>query len=190
MQLSRKALNARWAWTSAAAIAVLAALNFADASLRAKTGFGTVNLEGVATGWGLRQIFDHWTSPPDAALAGFGLGFDYLLMPLYGAALYYGAIAARERFTPKPGRTRRIMAILAMAPIAAALCDACENGLEIAMLIGGPSDALAGLALEATTAKFTGISIGLMLSLAAVAGLLWAAVKRKKNEKENGDAKA
>ena len=190
MQLSRKSLNARWAWTSAAAVVVLGVLAFADARLRAKTGFGTADLQGVSTGWGLRQIFDRWTIPPDAALAGFDLGFDYLLMPLYGAALYFGAIAARERFAPKPGRARRIMAILAMAPIAASLCDACENALQMAMLLGGPSDALARLTLEATTAKFAGISIGLLLSLAALAALIGAAMSRKKKSEEDGDLKA
>ena len=95
MQLSRKALNARWAWTSAAAISALLVLILSDTYLRARTGFGAVDLQGVKTGWGIRVILDRWTSPPDATLAGFGLGFDYLFMPLYAVALYLGTIAAR-----------------------------------------------------------------------------------------------
>ena len=43
MQLSRKALNARWAWTSAAAVAALLALNFAEMILKAS--------ELVLVGW-------------------------------------------------------------------------------------------------------------------------------------------
>ena len=184
MQLSRKALNARWAWTSAAAVAALLALNFAEMILKARTGYGTVDMQGVSTGWGIRLIADHWTSPPASALAGFNLGFDYLFMPLYGASLYFGSIVARERFAPKPGAWRRIMALLAMAPVAAALCDACENGLEIAMLVSGPTDLLAGLALQATAAKYAGVLIGLLLSLAALVSLFLAAVKKPKPKDE------
>ena len=181
MQLSRKALNACWAWTSAAAFAALVVLNLTDTILKARTGFGAVDLQNVPTAWGIRWIMDHWTSPPDSALAGFGLGFDYLFMALYGAALFYGAIAARERFAPTPGRARRILALLAMAPIAGALCDACENGLQLVMLTRGPSQTLAALAAEATTAKYAGVFIGLALTLAAVVGLF---VKRKEQEAE------
>jgi len=182
MQLSRKALNARWAWTSAAAVAAMLVLNLADTVLRARTGYGAVDLQGVGTGWGLRQIFDRWISPPDSVLVGFGLGFDYLFMPLYGAALYFGAIVARERFAAKPGARRRIMALLAMAPIAGALFDACENGLEIAMLSNGPSDTLAALAAEATTAKYAGVLVGLALTLAAVVSLLVTAARTRKEK--------
>ena len=176
MQLSRKALNACWAWTSAAAFAALVVLNLTDTILKARTGFGAVDLQNVPTAWGIRWIMDHWTSPPDSALAGFGLGFDYLFMPLYGAALFYGAIVARERYAPGPGRMRRILSALAIAPVAGALFDACENGLQIVMLTQGPSQVLATLAAEATMAKFAGVFIGLALSLAAVVGLF---AKRK-----------
>ena len=171
MQLSRKALNARWAWTSAAAIAAFLVLSLADTYLRARTGYGAVDLQGVRTGWGVRVILDRWTSPPDSALAGFGLGFDYLFMPLYAVALYLGTIAARERFAPRQGTRRRIMELLAMAPIAGALFDVCENSLQLTMLVRGPSDLLAMLAAEATLAKFIGFYTGLALTLVAVAGL-------------------
>jgi hypothetical protein len=179
MQLSRKALNARWAWTSAAAFAALVVLSLTDALLKAKSGYGAADLQNVPTDWGIRSIMDHWTSPPNSALAGFGLGFDYLFMALYGAALFYGAIAARERFAPQPGRMRRILAALAIAPVAGALFDACENGLQMAMLTNGPSQVLATLAAEATAAKFVGIAVGLALTLAAVVAMF---VKRKEEE--------
>ena len=182
MQLSRKTLNARWAWTSAAAFAALVVLSLIDTVLKAKSGFGAADLQNVPTDWGIRLIMDRWTSPPASVLAGFGLGFDYLFMPLYGAALFYGGIAARERFAPGLGRLRRILAALAIAPVAGALFDACENGLQMVMLTQGPNQVLATLAMEATTAKFAGILIGLALSLAAVVGMF---VKRK--EKEAGD---
>jgi hypothetical protein len=176
MQLSRKTLNARWAWTSAAAVAALAVLSLTDTLLKAKTGFGAADLQNVPTDWGVRWIMDHWASPPNSVLIGFALGFDYLFIPLYAAALYFGAIAARERFTPKPGRAQRIMALMAMAPVAGALFDACENALQMVMLTNGPSQILATLATEATTAKYAGVAVGLALTAAAGVGLF---VKRK-----------
>lgn len=176
MQLTRKALNARWAWTSGAAIAALVALNLLDTILKVRTGYGVADLQGVTTGWGLRVIIDHWTSPPNAALAGFGLGFDYLFMPLYAAALYYGGIIATERFAPRPGHRHRIMTFLAAAPIAGALFDACENALQLYMLMHSPNDTMAILAAEATTAKFAGVVIGLVMTILALLGML---VKRK-----------
>jgi hypothetical protein len=170
MQLTRKALNARWAWTSATAVAVLVVLNALDTLLKARTGFGTFDLQGVSTGWGVRVIVDRWTSPPDAALAGFGLGLDFLFMPLYAVALYCGGIIATDRFAPNPGHLHRIMTFLAAAPVAAALFDVCENGLELYMLVRSPTDTLAVFAAEATAAKFAGIAIGLALSVLALAG--------------------
>lgn len=175
MQLSRKSLNARWAWTTVAAFVLLAALNMIEGALKARTAYGTVDLQGVGTGWSIRVIMDHWTSPPDSVLAGFSLGLDFLFIPLYGAALFFGSIAAMDRFAPRPGRLRRIMTLFAFAPVAAAICDAVENSLELVMLTAGPTDALARLALEATAAKYVGVAIGLIL---AIAGLVGRYVKR------------
>lgn len=180
MQLSRKALNARWAWTTGAAIALLIVLNLLDSVLRARTGYGTVGMQGVGTGWGIRSIADHWVSPPDAVLAGFALGLDFLFIPLYGAALFFGSLAALDRFAPQPGRLRRIMTLLALAPIGAAICDGIENSLELFMLQRAATDTLASLALEATAAKYVGILIGIVLSLAALVGRF---VKRKDQAK-------
>ncbi len=177
MQLSRKALNARWAWATAAAIVLFVALYLVDSELRARTGYGTVSLQGVGTGWGIRVIADHWTSPPDAVLAGFALGLDYLFIPLYGAALFFGSLAAVDRFAPKPGQRRRIMTLLALAPVAAAICDVIENSVDVMMLTHTATDMLASIALEATAAKYLGILVGIVLSVAALVGRLW----RRKN---------
>ncbi len=176
MQLSRKALNARWAWTTGAAVVLLVLLNMIDSTLQARTGYGTVSMQGVGTGWGIRVIADRWTSPPDAVLAGFALGLDFLFIPLYGAALFFGSIAAVDRYAPQPGRLRRIMTLLALAPVGAALCDVIENSLYLLMLQRASTDAMASIALEATAGKFVGIAIGIVLSLAALAGRF---IKRK-----------
>jgi hypothetical protein len=172
MQLSRKALNSRWAWTSAAAIVVLVALNLLDTWLRAKSGYGTVDLQYMSAGAVYAAIVA-WIALPNAVLAGFCLGLDFLFMPLYGVALFFGSVAAIDRFAPKDGRLRRVLTLLAVAPVAAAIFDACENALQIAMLTGGPSASLAAYAMQATTAKFAGVAVGLVLTLGGVAGLFW-----------------
>jgi hypothetical protein len=172
MQLTRKALNSRWKWTSIGAIAVLAILGILDAWLRAKSGYGTADLQFMPVGRIYAAIVA-WIALPNAVLAGFCLGLDFLLMPLYAAALFFGSVAAIDRFAPGEGRWRRVLTVLAMAPIAAALFDACENALQLAMLTGGPSETLVGYAMQATAAKFAGIAIGLLLTLAGVAGLFW-----------------
>lgn len=173
MQINRKALTARWAWTTGVAVALLILLNLLDGVLKARTGYGTMNLQGVETGWDARVIADHWTSPPDAALAGFLLGLDYLFMPFYAAALFFGSLAALDRFAPRPGQRRRIMTLLALAPVAAAICDALENALDLMMLTHAATDTMASFALEATAGKYLGILIGVILSLAALAGRIW-----------------
>jgi hypothetical protein len=179
MQLSRKTLNVLFWRLGAAALVMLIVLNLLDMVLRARTGFGTADLQGLATGWAVRVVLDRWTSPPDAALAGFALGLDYLFMPLYGTALYLGAIAACERFAPTPGLRRRILAVLAMAPVAGALCDGLENALQMTMWIAGPTDTLARLALQATSAKYAGITVGLVLSLVAIGAQLMRGTGKK-----------
>jgi len=176
MQLSRKSLNAYWLWSSAAAALMLIVMTALEGMLKARTGLATADLQFVGTGYGLRVIIDHWLSPPDAAFAGFLLGLDYLFMPLYGAALFFGALAALDRFAPARGTLRALLARLTLFPIGAALCDAIENGLQISMLTQSPSNLIASFALEATAGKWLGIAIGVLLTVAALIGRL---VKRR-----------
>jgi hypothetical protein len=173
VQFSRKALIARWGWTTGLAVVLLIVLNLLDGVLKARTGYGTVDLQWLGKGWDARVIADRWTSPPNAVLAGFVLGLDYLFMPLYAAALFFGSLVALDRFAPRPGQRRRIMTLLALAPIAAAICDAIENALDYTMLTSAATDTLAFFALEATAGKYLGILIGVVLSLAAVIGRGW-----------------
>jgi hypothetical protein len=170
MQLSRTALNARWAWASALAVLMLVVMQLLDGMLKARTGFGTADMQFVSSGYGLRLLVDHWVSPPNMVLAGFVLGLDFLFMPLYGAALFFGALVALDRYAPARGSLRQLLTRLALAPIGAALCDAIENSLQLYMLTHTPTNALASFALEATAGKWLGIAVGLLLVLAAVIG--------------------
>lgn len=173
MQLSRKTLDVRWAWTGGIAIVLLAVLYLLDEILRARTGYGTADMQFVASGYGLRRIADYWLNPNDAVFAGFLFGLDFLFIPLYGAALFFGSLAALDRFAPRQGLWRRIMIRLTLAPIGAAICDMLENGLQVWMLTHTPTNTMASFALEATAAKYLGILIGIVLTLAAIAGRIW-----------------
>jgi hypothetical protein len=171
-------LYRRWAWTFAAAVAVFAVLAYVDLKLKAETGWGTVDLQKVWTANGVRAITIAWLARRDAAMAGFNLGFDYLFMPLYGFAFYYGTIAARLAFAPKPGGLRRIMTLLAAVPLAGAIFDCVENALETAMFVGTPTDQLASISYAFTTAKMTCFWVGAAMSLLGLVGLF----RRKKPE--------
>jgi hypothetical protein len=173
MKINR--LTLRWAWTSAAAIAVFAVLATLDLKLKAHSGFGTVDLQKVATADGFTRIAGAWIARSDALPAGFNLGFDYLFMPLYGFAFYYGALIARDAFA-RAGIFRRLFTLLAAIPLAGAIFDAVENGLETLMLANGPTDQLAALAYAATGAKMICFFIGLALWLLGIIGLF----RRKK----------
>jgi hypothetical protein len=181
LQISRQTLISRWRWTSLAAVLAFLVLFACDRALKVATGFGTADLQGVFDAAYVRGILDHWQNPADAAFAGFLLGFDFLFIPLYGAALYFGAVAARDRFAVKSGTVRRLFDALTLLPPIAALCDIAENVIELAMLRFGPNALLADVACRATSVKYVGLLAGLVLSLAA------AVASFAKKHKAEGD---
>ncbi len=109
-QIPVRSLNRRWAWTSLCAIGAFAVLAILDTRLKSATGFGTADLQRATTVDDVNLILVAWSTSRSAILAGFNLGFDYLFMPLWGFALFYGGLAARERFAPEPGTVRRLPA--------------------------------------------------------------------------------
>lgn len=169
-QIPVRSLNRRWGWTSLCAIGAFAVLAVIDRKLKAATGYGTIDLQKVSTADGVELILVAWSTSRRAVLAGFNLGFDYLFMPLYGFALFYGALVARERFTPAPGIGRRIMAFLSVVPLAAMLLDAAENAIELKWVMQGASDHSALIGNTITNAKWLCIFVGLALSAVALIG--------------------
>lgn len=169
MRITKQVLTRRWAISSDLAALVFAVLAWSDLRLKSLSGFGTADLQGFATADQYRQAFMVWPSRY-AARAGFDWGLDYLFMPLYAAAFFYSGILVREAFAPKPGRLRRILTILAAVPIAGAVLDAVENGLQITLMVSGLSDQLARIALSVSNAKGVAIYVGGALWL----GALWA----------------
>lgn len=141
-----------------------------DRELKSATGYGTIDLQRSATAEPIDLILVAWSTSRRAILAGFSLGFDYLFMALYGIALFYGGLVARERFTPDPGMGRRIMLFLCAVPLAGMLLDAVENAIELSWLLQGVTDRGALIGNTITNAKWLCIFVGLALSVAALAG--------------------
>jgi hypothetical protein len=171
-QIPVRSLNRRWAWTSACAIGAFAVLAIIDTKLKSATGYGTADLQRATTTDDVNLILVAWGTSRRAILAGFNLGFDYLFMPLWGFALFYGGLAARERFAPNPGTTRRILMFLSAVPLAGMLLDALENATELDWIMRGVSERTLMIGSTATDAKWLCVIIGLALSLAALAGRL------------------
>ena len=167
MRITKQILVRRWVVTTVSAGCVLAVLAWSDLRLKALSGFGTADLQGFSTAAEYRQAFLVWPSLY-AVRAGFNWGLDYLLMPLYAAAFFYSGIIAREAFAPRPSRARRILTLLAAVPIAGAVLDATENGLQLTMMLSGASDRLARIAFTVSNAKWMAVYIGLILLVGAV----------------------
>lgn len=167
-----RSLNRRWAWTSICAIGAFAVLAILDRKLKSATGYGTADLQRATTAYDVDLIAAAWAPSRGIILAGFNLGFDYLFMPLWGFALFYGVLAARERFAPRPGAWRRILGFLSAVPLAGMLFDAAENAIELGWLLRGFSDRDVLIGSTVTDAKWLCVMIGLLLSLAALGGRL------------------
>ncbi len=170
MRIAKATLSSRWAWSSGLALGVFAILALLDLRLKALTGVGTADLAGFSSAAQFRAAFWAWSPEPYAVRAGFNLGFDYLLMPLYAASFFYSGVLSAEAYAPGAGRLRRLLLAAAMVPLIGALCDAAENALQLSMLMNGANDGAAGLASAASNAKI----IALIVGLALLAGALMA----------------
>jgi hypothetical protein len=176
MQISIKALKARWLWSCLATLVLAMVLGGLDGRLKQLSGYGTMDLQSYDTAVAFSTAFHAWGMHAWLARAGFNLGFDYLFMAAYGVAFFYSGILVREAFAPRPGPLRRLLAALAMAPVAAALLDVVENGLEFWLMVVAPTDGLAAIAFAVTSAKRIGLYIGVLL----LAGAVFARILERK----------
>lgn len=172
MRITRTDLTRRWLWSGVAALCVFAVLVLLDRRLAALSGLGTADLQYFWTAGQFQIPHQAWAVPPFALRAGFNLGLDYLLIPLYGVCFFYSGVIVRESFAPRPGPPRRILALVAMVPLAGALLDAVENGLEVWLVLGPATDALARAASIVSNAKNAALLLGLVLLLGAVVAQL------------------
>ena len=169
-----------WIWVTLMAIAALVVLGVLDSRLKAATGFGVVDLQGMSDAMGYKRTLAAWIAREHSV----SVGFDYLFMPLYAISFYFSAMIAREAFTPKKGVYRRTMDYLGYVPFVGAIADATENALEYSMLTGGATDGTASAAFLASNIKWTCAYVGMGLLLAAIAGV----VKLWWPRKEDADA--
>ncbi|MBV6396163.1 MAG: hypothetical protein HFACDABA_01756 [Anaerolineales bacterium] len=127
---------------------------------------GIVSLELARSPGASVDMVNSW-SEHARLLAAFGLGMDYLFMPLYALALSLGILLASRRHT---GGFARLGAWMGWAALAAPLFDAVENyGLLHSLL--SPLFSLWPLIASVCAAiKFTLLLLGLLYALI---GWLW-----------------
>lgn len=179
MRITRAGLNRRWEISVLLAVAAFAVLAAVDANLKLRSGLSAADVQGFALAAQYRLAAVAWVTPSLALQAGFALGFDYLFMPLYAAGFFYSGIIAREAFAPRPSRPRRLLTLLAAVPIAGAMLDAIENGLEVWLLLNGASDTMARLAFTISNAKMVAVYVGIVLLAGAILARAQERQKRK-----------
>jgi hypothetical protein len=171
LRISKAALLRIWIWSTGLALAAFMVLAVLDVKLRALSGVGTADLQSLTSAVQYRAAFWAWNPQSYALRAGFNLGFDYLLMPLYATSFYFSAIIVAQVLPPR-GRLHRLAAAAAIVPLVGAACDAAENALQLWMLLNGPSDGLARIAAGASNIKYAALIVGIILLVGAVMALV------------------
>jgi hypothetical protein len=168
MRISKTMLDRGWLWSTIAGLIVFAALGGMDLWLKKLTGVSTTDLQGLSSAAQFRVAFHAWAPEPYAVRAGFNLGLDYLLMPLYAASFFLSSVVVAESFTPGRSRFRRYVLMAGMVAPVGALLDAAENALQLNMLLNGATDDLARLAYNVANAKTVAVTVGIALLIAAI----------------------
>ena len=96
------------------------------------------------------------------AFAAFGLGIDYLFMPLYALALAFGTLLAAQKHE---GWIQSIGALAGYGAFVAALFDAVENFALWRVLLGAIESAYPAIAAFCATVKFALLLFGLVYGL-------------------------
>ncbi|HET9590585.1 MAG TPA: hypothetical protein VFO91_17490 [Anaerolineales bacterium] len=98
------------------------------------------------------------------AFAAFGLGLDYLFMPVYALTLGLGTLFAGERYE---GWLRSLGAVAGYGALAAALFDAVENYALWQILLGAVESAYPATAAFCAIIKFALLLAGISYVLVA-----------------------
>ncbi|MEJ5224441.1 MAG: hypothetical protein WHV44_08285, partial [Anaerolineales bacterium] len=122
---------------------------------------GIVSFELARTARNAFAILASWN---DTALlyAAFGLGFDFLFMPLYATALSMAVLLAAGR---RPGAWQAWGSLLAWGAFGAVLFDVVENIALFSILLNGATDLLAAAAFWCASLKFGLILLGVGYAL-------------------------
>ena len=95
--------------------------------------------------------------------AAFGLGIDYLFMPLYAFALSFGTLLATQKHS---GVIKSFGALAGYGAFAAALFDAVENYSLFQTLLGVSQSGYPAIAAFCASIKFGLLILGLLVCLA------------------------
>jgi len=107
------------------------------------------------------EIIASWDATAQLYTA-FGLGFDFLFMPLYATAIALGVLLAAGRH---PGRFASVGAWVGWGAFVAALFDSAENICLFNLLLGNTGANYASMAAIYATLKFGLILLGIGYAL-------------------------
>lgn len=122
---------------------------------------GTVSFELAGSVEKAREIVDSWDAGARMNSA-FGLGFDYLFMPIYATALSLGVLLAVDR---RRGGWSALGKALGWAAFAASGFDSVENLALFSILKGNVFAPYPQIAAGCATIKFVLIFAGLFYGL-------------------------
>jgi hypothetical protein len=146
----------------AATLAIFFIFSFLDQPLRTPASpNGIVSFELAGSLANARSMIDSW-GERGRLFAAFGLGFDFLFMPVYALALSIGALLAAGKHS---GTFARLGAWIARGAWIAAGFDAVENMALAQSLFNGAVDPFPSLAAICASVKFALIAIGIAYGL-------------------------
>jgi hypothetical protein len=139
---------------------------------------GIVSFELAGTSLAAREITDSWkqlstllsaTGQPSPDIvnvaymfAAFGLGLDYLFMPVYALALSFATLLAAQK---QIGRIHILLVLAGYGAFTAALFDAVENYALFQVLLGRVDSSYPEVAAFCATIKFGLLAFGILAAL-------------------------
>ncbi|GAB4396170.1 MAG: hypothetical protein OHK0052_17110 [Anaerolineales bacterium] len=137
---------------------------------------GIVSFELVANVQQAQAMVDSWegTAPLWAA---FGLGFDYLFMPMYALAASVACLWAARTFGESDSPLAPAGIPLAWGAWLAGCLDALENAALLRMLVISPENPYPQIARLAAQAKFALLLAAIGYALVALGFKLWRSVR-------------
>jgi hypothetical protein len=122
---------------------------------------GIVSFELAGSPLKAQEIISSWNTTAQL-YAAFGLGFDFLFMPIYATAIALGVLLAAGRH---PGWFASLGVWVGWGAFAAMLFDAAENICLFNLLLGNPGASYASMAALYATLKFGLILLGIAYAL-------------------------
>lgn len=143
-------------------LALFAVFRVLDEPLRTSAApDGIVSFELARTSENAKSMLSSW-SEAGKLNAAFGLGIDYLFMPLYAFALAFGTLLAAEKHS---GWVRSLGAAAGWGAFAASLFDAVENFALFRILLGVYESSHPALAAVCAMIKFGLLFLGVGYAL-------------------------